>query len=341
MTRAMRLPLYVGLALSLAVPLGAGAQEQGGSREQQQQESRRPRADTETRLPPESVTRRAVDCPGAAPLELTAIAGSLALTNPEGAPQADVARGLSARRPRPATRPVTLGSMTACGLSSAYLNLLAIGLHPPRTPGRQGRTELGLALRTARRPIPRRPRGDRRGGDPAAGMGGRTGGLPRPRQPRHRRRQPRPTPHERPRRATRASPAARQLPVPLGCRHAGRLPGRGHPAHSSAGFRGPRPLPGSSRSTAATNRPPHAHGPARPRAVAEWQPWAGSTSCSANSTPSPPSYPTASSSCPASSPTHTPRCSSTAWPLSVPGSSTTTSPTCLPWPTGSSQVRPS
>ena len=132
MTRAMRLPLYAALALFLAMPLGAGAQEQAGNREQQsqgQQESRRsrPEAREAQPLPPESVTRHSLQLPGRT-LSFTATAGHLTLTDQQGAPQAEIGFVAYTRDDAdPATRPVTFAVNGGPGASSAYLHLLAIG----------------------------------------------------------------------------------------------------------------------------------------------------------------------------------------------------------------------
>ncbi len=126
MTRAFRLPLYAALCLLLSLPLGAGAQE---NREQQgqRQEASRSRSDDQQRLPPESVTRHTLQLPGRS-LQFTATAGSLTLTNPEGAPQAEIGFVAYTRDDAdPATRPVTFAVNGGPGASSAYLHLLAIG----------------------------------------------------------------------------------------------------------------------------------------------------------------------------------------------------------------------
>ena len=133
MTRAMRLPLYAALVLSLAMPLGAGAQEQAGQREQpaqgQQQETRRSRPEGREQqpLPPESVTRHSLQLPGRS-LSFTATAGHLTLTDQQGAPQAEIGFVAYTRDDAdPATRPVTFAVNGGPGASSAYLHLLAIG----------------------------------------------------------------------------------------------------------------------------------------------------------------------------------------------------------------------
>jgi carboxypeptidase C (cathepsin A) len=133
MKRAMRLPLYAVLALSLAMPLGAGAQEQAGNREQppqgQQQEARRPRPEARDAqaLPPESVTRHSLQLPGRT-LSFTATAGHLALTDQQGTPQAEIGFVAYTRDDAdPVTRPVTFAVNGGPGASSAYLHLLAVG----------------------------------------------------------------------------------------------------------------------------------------------------------------------------------------------------------------------
>ncbi|WP_230531177.1 S10 family peptidase [Microvirga roseola] len=127
MIRALRLPLYAALCLSLVMPFAAGAQEQG-SREQQnteRQEARR--SQSETRLPPQSVTRHTLELPGRT-LEVTATAGSLTLTDQQGNPQADIGYVAYTRDgAEPGARPVTFAVNGGPGASSAYLHLLAIG----------------------------------------------------------------------------------------------------------------------------------------------------------------------------------------------------------------------
>jgi carboxypeptidase C (cathepsin A) len=134
MTRTTRFPLYAALTLSLATPLGVGAQERIGGREQQtqsqQQEARRP--SEPQRLPAESVTRHTIELPGRT-IRLTATAGALTLTDPQGAPQAEIGFTAYVRDDTDAaTRPVTFAVNGGPGASSAYLNLLAIG--PWRLP---------------------------------------------------------------------------------------------------------------------------------------------------------------------------------------------------------------
>lgn len=125
MLRAFRLPIYAVLCLSLVMPLGAGAQER---QEPGQQEQRRPRQEAQAQaLPPESVTRHTLQLPGRT-LQFTATAGHLALTNPEGAPQADIGFVAYTRDDADrASRPVTFAVNGGPGASSAYLHLLAIG----------------------------------------------------------------------------------------------------------------------------------------------------------------------------------------------------------------------
>lgn len=127
MTRAFRLPLYAALCLSLALPFGAGAQEQQGQQQGQRQEASRPRSEEQPRLPPESVTRHTIELPGKT-LQFTATAGSLTLTNQEGAPQAEIGFvAYTKDDANAATRPVTFAVNGGPGASSAYLHLLAIG----------------------------------------------------------------------------------------------------------------------------------------------------------------------------------------------------------------------
>ncbi len=129
MTRALRLPLYAALCLSLAAPLAAGAQEQHGNREQpaERQEASRPRSESQQRLPPESVTRHTLQLPGRT-LQFTATAGSLTLTDQQGTPQAEIGFVAYTRDDAdPASRPVTFAVNGGPGASSAYLHLLAIG----------------------------------------------------------------------------------------------------------------------------------------------------------------------------------------------------------------------
>ncbi|MET0530063.1 MAG: peptidase S10 [Microvirga sp.] len=129
MSRAFRLPLYAALCLSLTIPLGAGAQERQETGQQAaQQDQRRQRQETQTQsLPPESVTRHTLQLPGRT-LQFTATAGHLALTNPEGAPQAEIGFVAYTRDDADrASRPVTFAVNGGPGASSAYLHLLAVG----------------------------------------------------------------------------------------------------------------------------------------------------------------------------------------------------------------------
>lgn len=125
MSQLFRLPFYVALCLSLAMPLGSQAQERGG-REQstENREARRPEAQ---KLPAASVTRHTVALPGRT-LSFTATAGSLTLTDPQGASQAEIAYVAYTRDDtQKEARPVTFAVNGGPGASSAYLNLLAIG----------------------------------------------------------------------------------------------------------------------------------------------------------------------------------------------------------------------
>lgn len=134
MTRLARLPLYAALCLSLTVPITSLAQEQQGGREQagERQEARRPRAEESQRLPPESVTRHTLELPGRT-LRFTATAGSLTLTDQQGAPQAEIGFVAYTRDDSdPTARPVTFAVNGGPGASSAYLHLLALG--PWRLP---------------------------------------------------------------------------------------------------------------------------------------------------------------------------------------------------------------
>ncbi len=133
MTSLARLSAIACIALTLACPtLSLAQEEQRPQQSAERQEARRPRPESEARLPPESVTRHTIELPGRT-IKLTAIAGSLALTNPEGAPQAEYGFVAYLRDDQdPATRPVTFAVNGGPGASSAYLNLLAIG--PWRLP---------------------------------------------------------------------------------------------------------------------------------------------------------------------------------------------------------------
>ncbi|WP_375459245.1 S10 family peptidase [uncultured Enterovirga sp.] len=84
------------------------------------------------RLPPDSTTEHRLDLPGRT-LAFTATAGSLPLTDPTGAVQAEI--GFTAYRlagADPATRPVTFALNGGPGAASAYLHLLVVG--PWRLP---------------------------------------------------------------------------------------------------------------------------------------------------------------------------------------------------------------
>jgi carboxypeptidase C (cathepsin A) len=128
MTRIARLSLLAALCLSVSAPFALHAQE--GQANQERQEARRP---SETpHLPPESVTRHTIELPGRT-LKLIATAGSLTLTDQQGAPQAEIGFTAYLREDAdPVTRPVTFAVNGGPGASSAYLNLLAIG--PWRLP---------------------------------------------------------------------------------------------------------------------------------------------------------------------------------------------------------------
>jgi carboxypeptidase C (cathepsin A) len=127
MIRFARLPLHAALCLSLAMPLAVQAQEQAQRGPERQESSRPQRPDDPQRLPPESVTRNTLQLPGRT-LQFTATAGSLALTDPQGAPQAEYGFVAYARDDAdPAVRPVTFVINGGPGASSAYLHLLAIG----------------------------------------------------------------------------------------------------------------------------------------------------------------------------------------------------------------------
>jgi carboxypeptidase C (cathepsin A) len=127
MTRQLCLPLYAALALSLALPLGAGAQEQPPQGPQQEQRRLRPEARDPQALPPESVTRHSLQLPGRT-MQFTATAGHLTLADPQGAPQAEIGFVAYTRDDAdPSARPVTFAVNGGPGASSAYLHLLAIG----------------------------------------------------------------------------------------------------------------------------------------------------------------------------------------------------------------------
>lgn len=134
MTSLVRLPALAFLGFAFALPSLSVAQEEQRAQPpaERQQEARRPRAEAESRLPPESVTRHTIELPGRS-IKLTAIAGALALTNPEGVPQAEYGFVAYIRDDEDAAnRPVTFAVNGGPGASSAYLNLLAIG--PWRLP---------------------------------------------------------------------------------------------------------------------------------------------------------------------------------------------------------------
>jgi carboxypeptidase C (cathepsin A) len=127
-----RLGLAAALVLSLALPGVAQApNEAGRGPGAQRNEQPAPRPDP-ARLPPESVTKHALDLPGRS-LRFTATAGSLTLTDPQGAPQADIGYvSYALDGAEPGSRPVTFAVNGGPGASSAYLHLLALG--PWRLP---------------------------------------------------------------------------------------------------------------------------------------------------------------------------------------------------------------
>ncbi|MFC4171905.1 S10 family peptidase [Microvirga sp. GCM10011540] len=126
MTRMSRFSLLAALCLSLTAPFTLQAQEARPAAERP--EPRRPDA----QLPPESVTRHTLELPGRT-LRFIATAGSLTLTDPQGAPQAEIGFTAYTREDAdPATRPVTFAVNGGPGASSAYLHLLAVG--PWRLP---------------------------------------------------------------------------------------------------------------------------------------------------------------------------------------------------------------
>ncbi|MET0745964.1 MAG: peptidase S10 [Microvirga sp.] len=103
----------------------------------EQSEARRPAARPDAaRLPGDAVTRHTLALPGRS-LSFTATAGTLTLTDPQGAPQADIAFVAYTRDDADAkTRPVTFAVNGGPGASSAYLHLMAIG--PWRLPIGEG-----------------------------------------------------------------------------------------------------------------------------------------------------------------------------------------------------------
>ncbi|MBZ6077959.1 S10 family peptidase [Microvirga puerhi] len=127
MSRNLRLSLLAALCLPLLASGMSYAQERPGQGAQAPQEQRqRPPADAQ-RLPPESVTHHTIELPGRT-IRLTATAGSLTLTDPQGAPQAEIGFiAYTQDDADSATRPVTFAVNGGPGASSAYLNLLAIG----------------------------------------------------------------------------------------------------------------------------------------------------------------------------------------------------------------------
>ncbi len=131
MTRISRFSLLTALCLSLAMPPVVQAQE-GRSRDQSSERQEPRRSQEPQRLPAESVTRHTIELPGRT-IRLTATAGALALTDPQGAAQVEIGFTAYTRDDsNPASRPVTFVVNGGPGASSAYLNLLAIG--PWRLP---------------------------------------------------------------------------------------------------------------------------------------------------------------------------------------------------------------
>src|SRR6478752_4472778 len=90
MTSLFRLSLLAILGFAITAPtLSVAQEEQRPQAAAERPEARRPqRPDADAKLPPESVTRHTIELPGRT-IKLTATAGSLTLTNPEGAPQAE------------------------------------------------------------------------------------------------------------------------------------------------------------------------------------------------------------------------------------------------------------
>jgi carboxypeptidase C (cathepsin A) len=121
MLRAFRLSISAALCLLLAMPFAMAQEAQRG-----EQEARRPRPEAQA-LPAESVTRHTLDMAGRI-LQFTATAGHLTLSDPQGAPQAEIGFvAYTKDGSDPATRPVTFAVNGGPGASSAYLHLLAIG----------------------------------------------------------------------------------------------------------------------------------------------------------------------------------------------------------------------
>ncbi len=113
--RLARRALLAGAAGAWAVP--APAQDRPAP-------SPPPRAE---RLPPASVTRHVLELPGRT-LRFTATAGSVALTDPQGVPQAEVAYvAYTLDGADAASRPVTFVLNGGPGASSAWLHLGAMG----------------------------------------------------------------------------------------------------------------------------------------------------------------------------------------------------------------------
>jgi carboxypeptidase C (cathepsin A) len=127
MIRNAHLSLIAAVCVAIAAPLPLQAQEARPAPDKQ--EARRPEGQ---KLPAESITRHTVELPGRT-LRFIATAGSLTLTDQQGAPQAEIGFTAYVREDSdPATRPVTFAVNGGPGASSAYLNLLAIG--PWRLP---------------------------------------------------------------------------------------------------------------------------------------------------------------------------------------------------------------
>jgi carboxypeptidase C (cathepsin A) len=111
-------------ALVLATP--ALHAQDAPARGAQSSEQRGPAA--RTSLPAASITKHTLQMPDGSALALTATAGSLTLTDPQGSPQAEIAFIAYTRDgEEPGSRPVTFALNGGPGASSAYLNLLAIG----------------------------------------------------------------------------------------------------------------------------------------------------------------------------------------------------------------------
>jgi len=135
--RTLVLTLLLVLALPQHLPLLAqtpstsevGREEPARS---EAQGSRRERSAETSRLPPEAVTRHALELPGRT-LRFTATAGALTLTDPQGSPVAEYGfTSYTLEGGDPGERPITFVINGGPGASSAYLHLLALG--PWRLP---------------------------------------------------------------------------------------------------------------------------------------------------------------------------------------------------------------